>query len=113
MPASLIKNSIDSEPPRDPLAVLSTRINHILQGPFLSTRDAKAILCLDSNPASGIGAVEARERWLPGVWRRIALLLVDIVCDCPQLRRVKIIGELLAARHGPGRCAGLLEFSMS
>lgn len=62
---------------------------------------------LDSDPALGVGAIEGRERRFPGIRGLVALLLVNVVGDGPQLGEVDVVGELGTFRSRPLICAGL------
>lgn len=54
------------------------------------------------DPALGVGAVERRKRGLPCVGALVALGLVDVVGDGPELRAGEVVGELLSLGGRPG-----------
>lgn len=96
-----------------PLCSTSARVQHVAQGTFLCSRDAERELGLDGNPAPGVGAVEACQRRLPSIGRRVALCTVDTRSHCPKLRRVQVIGEFPTTGLGPGVCTRLVGVSKS
>lgn len=93
------------------LCLTSARVQHVAQRTFLRSRDADRELGLDSNPASGVSTVEACQRRLPGIGRRIALRTIDTRSHCPKLGRIQVIGKFPATSLGPGVCTGLAELA--
>lgn len=87
----------------------STRVEHGSQRVLLSAGDGERPVRLYRNPAAGVGAVEARQRWLPRVRAFVALGLVDLVGDGPELGARQVVGELLALGRGPGIGTGLIQ----
>lgn len=101
---------------RKPTTVLATsqalaRAQHAGQGRLLGRSDAQAIRVLDSHPALGVGAIEGREWGLPLVRGAVALRLVHIISDGPQLGVGNVVGVLGTLRSGPGIGAGLVKAS--
>lgn len=94
-----------------PLCLTSARVQHVAQGTFLCSRNAERELGFDGNPASGVSAVEACQRRLPGIGRRIALRAIDTRSYCPKLRRVQVVGEFTATSLGPGVCTRLVALA--
>lgn len=53
-------------------------------------------MALDADPALGVGAVEAAQGRLPRVRAAVALGLVDVVGDGPELGAGNVVGKGLA-----------------
>lgn len=88
-----------------------TSVEHGGQRRLLGRRHRQLPRRLDLHPAPGVGAVEGRERRLPLVRALVALFLVDVVRDGPQLGRRDVVGELTAFRGSPCRGTGLFYVS--
>jgi len=82
-------------------------IQHASQRALLGRADGQRVGVLDGHPRLGVGAVEGSEGRLPRVGGLVALGLVHVVGDGPELRGVEVVGELGALGCRPGVCAGL------
>jgi len=80
-------------------SILSLRlasVQHASQSGLLRRCDCQRPLVLNLDPTARISAVKRRERGLPNIRALVALVLVDVVRDGPELRRRDVVGELLA-----------------
>lgn len=81
----------------DEKAIRLTCSQHAAERRLFGTGDRQLVVALDLDPALGIGAVEAGQRRLPQVGALVALGLVNVVCNGPELRTDDVVGEALAS----------------
>jgi hypothetical protein len=74
-------SSFIPQSPRQPSPRHLTEVKHGAESSLLGTGDGQLPVALNLDPALGVGAVEARQRRLPGIGRLVALGLVDVVGD--------------------------------
>lgn len=79
----------------------------VVESSVLGGRDGQVPVALDLRPRRGVGAVEARQRGQPVLGASVALLLVDVVGDGPELGAANVVGKVLALAGAPACCAGL------
>lgn len=106
---TIINSTTTSTTTAAAFSLRSTRVEHGSQRVLLSASDGQGPVRLYRNPAAGVGAVKARQRWLPRVRALVALGLVDLVGDGPELGARQVVGELLALCRGPGIGTGLIQ----
>lgn len=78
---------------------------HGRESRLLSRGDGELVDGLDLNPSPGVSAPEGGQGRLPVLWAGIALGLVDVVGDGPELRVGQIVGKGLTLGRGPGGSA--------
>ncbi len=71
-------------------------VQHAAESSLLSGRNLELVVALDLDPALGVGAVEAAQGRLPRIRAAVALGLVDVVGDGPELRTGDVVGKGLA-----------------
>jgi hypothetical protein len=98
-PSSHSTRSNSPNSPNSPTFLAS--VHHAFQRRLLRRRDTQLPFGLDLHPTLGVGAVERSQRRLPHVRALIALGLVQVVGDGPQLRRRDIVGKLFALGRRP------------
>ena len=74
---------------------------HAVQGRLLRAVDRQGVVPLHLDPGPGVRAPERRQRRLPGRRVLVALGLVDVVGDRPQLGAAEVVGVRLPPRGGP------------
>ena len=92
---------------------LLTSVQHVCQRRLLGRRHRQLPRRLDLHPAARISAIKRLERWLPLIRALVALVLVDVVRDSPQLGGRDVVGELTALCRCPCRCTGLFALLAS